>query len=127
MVEVLADLPGHAPKVQPDEGVTYAHKIDKAETRIDWNHSAEEIERQIRAFAPAPGAWFEYGGERCKVLAAELTEGSGKAGAVLDDNMTVACGSGAIRPILVQRAGRPGMPTAELLRGWAIKPGSRLD
>jgi methionyl-tRNA formyltransferase len=127
MVEVLADLPGHAPKVQPDEGVTYAHKIDKAETRIDWNHSAEEIERQIRAFAPAPGAWFEYEGERCKVLAAELTEGSGKAGAVLDDNMTVASGSGAIRPILVQRAGRPGMPTAELLRGWAIKPGSRLD
>ncbi|MEY4953048.1 MAG: hypothetical protein RL299_1472 [Pseudomonadota bacterium] len=127
MVEVLADLPGHAGVVQPEEGVTYAHKIDKAEARIDWSHSADEIERQIRAFSPPPGAWFEFEGERCKVLAAELLEGTGQAGVVLDDNLTVACGTGSIRPTLVQRAGRPAMATADMLRGSAIEPGSRLD
>jgi methionyl-tRNA formyltransferase len=126
MVGVLADLSGHAPRIQPDAGVTYAHKIDKAETRIDWCQSAEAIERQVRAFAPAPGAWFEFEGERCKVLAAELVEGSGAPGTVLDDRLTVACGNGAFRPTLVQRAGRPAMATTELLRGWAIAVGNRV-
>ncbi|HEX4849064.1 MAG TPA: methionyl-tRNA formyltransferase [Novosphingobium sp.] len=126
MVEVLADLPGHAAVVQPEAGVTYAHKIDKAEARIDWTRSAEEIERQVRAFAPAPGAWFEYQGERCKVLTAELAEGTGQAGLVLDDKLTVACGKGAIRPTLVQRAGRPAIATAEMLRGWSIEAGTKF-
>jgi len=126
MVEVLADLPSHAGVVQPEEGVTYAHKIDKAEARIDWSLSAEQIERQVRAFAPAPGAWFELTGERCKVLAATVAEVSGKPGQVLDDRLTVACGQGAIRPLTVQRAGRPAMATTDLLRGWAIEAGDRL-
>ena len=126
MVEVLADLPGHAPVPQPADGVTYAHKIDKTETRIDWHRSAEDVERQVRAFAPAPGAWFEFAGERCKVLAAELSTGSAAAGTVLDDGLAIACGQGAIRPTLVQRAGRPAMPTAELLRGWSIPQGTVL-
>jgi methionyl-tRNA formyltransferase len=126
MVEVLADLPGHAGIVQPEEGVTYAHKIDKAEARIDWLRSADEIESQIRAFSPAPGAWFEFEGERCKVLAAELAEGTGQVGVVLDDNLTVACGTGAIHPTLVQRAGRPAMATADMLRGWEISQGVNL-
>ena len=126
MVEVLADLPGHTARVQPENGVTYAHKIDKAEARIDWSHSADAIERQIRAFAPAPGAWFEFEGERCKVLKAELVDGSGDPGTVLDERLTVACGSGALRPTFVQRAGRPAMATADMLRGWLISEGSRL-
>ncbi|MBA4161985.1 MAG: methionyl-tRNA formyltransferase, partial [Novosphingobium sp.] len=126
MIEVLADLPGHAAEVQPAEGVTYAHKIDKAEARIDWLLGAEQIERQVRAFAPVPGAWFEFDGERCKILATELAEGTGQAGLVLDDKLTVACGTGAIRPTLIQRAGRPAMATADMLRGWAIVGGHQL-
>ncbi len=126
MVTVLADLNAYPPEVQGEDGVTYAHKIDKAEARIDWAQPAEQIERQVRAFAPAPGAWFEFEGERCKVLAAELAEGSSAAGTVLDDGLTVACGTGAIRPTLVQRAGRPAMATADLLRGWAIAAGAKL-
>ena len=126
MVTVLSDLGAHPAQVQGEHGVTYAHKIDKAETRIDWTQAAEQIERQVRAFAPAPGAWFEFEGERCKVLAAQLVEGSGAAGSVLDDALTVACGGGAIRPTLVQRAGRPAMATADLLRGWGIAAGARL-
>ena len=126
MAEVLADLPGHAAAVQPEAGVTYAHKIDKAEARIDWANSADEIERQIRAFAPAPGAWFEFEGERCKVLAAELAGGTGQAGLVLDNQLTIACETGAIRLTLVQRAGRPAMATADMLRGWAIEAGTKL-
>ncbi|MCC6926023.1 methionyl-tRNA formyltransferase [Novosphingobium sp.] len=126
MVEVLADLPNYAAVVQPDDGVTYAHKIDKVETRIDWGLSAAEIERQVRAFAPAPGAWFEYDSERCKVLAAELAEDEGVPGEVLDDNLTIACGSGALRPTLVQRAGRPAMAARDMLRGWAMAAGAVL-
>ena len=126
IVQVLADLPAYPEVPQPDTGVTYASKIDKAETRIDFTQDAVQVERQIRAFAPAPGAWFEYQGERCKVLAAELADGSGTPGEVLDDALTVACGSGAIRPTLVQRAGRPAMATADMLRGWAIAAGAVL-
>ena len=126
MVEVLADIDSHPAVAQPEDGVTYARKIDKSEARLDFLTSAVQVERQIRAFAPAPGAWFEYQGERCKVLAADLAEGSGAPGEVLDEGLTIACGSGAIRPTLVQRAGRPVMGVAELLRGWAIPSGTAL-
>ena len=81
---------------------------------------------EVRAFAPAPGAWFEFLGERCKVLAAEVAKVSGSPGTVLDGQLTIACGTGAIRPTLVQRAGRPAMATADLLRGWQIGAGARL-
>ena len=126
IVQVLADLSAYPEVPQPDEGATYAKKIDKAETRIDFTQDATQIERQVRAFAPAPGAWFEFAGERCKVLAADMAEGSGAPGSVLDDQLTIACGSGALRPTLVQRAGRPVMATADLLRGWAIGAGAVL-
>lgn len=126
MVSVLADLGAYPPEVQSEAGVTYAHKIDKAEARIDWTQTAAQIERQIRAFSPAPGAWLEFEGERCKILEAEIAEGNGAPGSVLDDALTVACGTGAIRPTFVQRAGRPAMATADLLRGWAIAPGAML-
>lgn len=126
MVQVLADLPRHPPAAQPEDSVTYAKKIDKAEARIAWNVSAVGVERQVRAFAPTPGAWFEFQGERCKVLAAELVDSGGTPGLVLGDDLSVACGSGAIRPIVVQRAGRPVMTAAELLRGWGIAEGNQL-
>lgn len=126
MVEVLANLPAHPPEPQPDEGVTYAAKVDKAEARLDFVANAEQVERQVRAFAPAPGAFLEVAGERVRVLAAEVTTGEGRAGEVLDNALTLACGTGAIRPTLVQRAGRPAMDTAALLRGWPIPAGTRL-
>ena len=84
------------------------------------------LERQVRAFAPAPGAWFELDGERCRVLAAEVINRAGAAGEVLDDQLTIACGFGALRPTLVQRAGRPVMDTASLLRGKPVPAGTWL-
>lgn len=124
MVEELAQP--SPPRVQPQEGVTDAPKITKTEARIEWSCSAAEVERQVRAFAPTPGAWFEAGGERIKLLAAEEIGSAGQPGTVLDEALTVACGTGAIRPTLVQRAGGRAMPTAELLRGFALPAGTRL-
>lgn len=126
MVQVLADLAAYPAVVQPEEGVTYAHKIDKAESRLDFTRPALEVERQIRAFAPAPGAFFELEGERYRVLAADVVEGAGAAGFTLDDALTIGCDSGAIRPTLIQRAGRPAMDAASLLRGRAIGAGTML-
>ncbi|WP_292966297.1 methionyl-tRNA formyltransferase [Novosphingobium sp. UBA1939] len=126
MVEVLADLPGHPPVTQPEHGVTYAHKIDKAESRLDFTRAAVDVERQVRAFAPAPGAFFELDGERYRVLAAEVVAGAGVPGTALDDALTIACGTGALRPLIVQRAGRPAMDTAALLRGRAVPAGTVL-
>jgi len=124
LVEWLNDpVPGEP---QPIAGATYAKKIDKAETRIDWTRSSREVERQVRAFAPSPAAWFDANGERIKLLEAEATDGSGAPGEVLDDHLTIACGSGATRPIKVQRAGRAPMSAEELLRGFAIAKGTIL-
>ena len=115
------------PVTQPEKGVTYAPKIDKAEARIEWSRFAEEVERQVRAFAPAPGAWFEANGERVKLLRAEIAEGSGRPGEVLDDQLTTACGKGAVLPLKVQRAGRGVMTPGELLRGFDIPKGTILQ
>jgi methionyl-tRNA formyltransferase len=115
-----------APQPQPQEGVTYASKIDKAEARLDWLKPAEEIERTVRAFNAVPGAWFEANGERIKLLAAEIVESTGKPGEVMDDALTIATGAGAIRPLQVQRAGRATMTAGELLRGFAIQKGTIL-
>ena len=124
MIEALDDLAHIQPVPQPDEGVTYAAKIDKAEARIDFTQPAVAVERQIRAFNPAPGAFFEAGGERIKVLAGAVVEGIGAPGTILDDNLTIACGEGAIAPTLVQRAGRGVMTPAELARGFALPVGT---
>jgi methionyl-tRNA formyltransferase len=126
LVDVLADPTNFPPEAQLEAGVTYAAKIDKAEARIDWGRPAIEIERQVRAFSPAPGAWFEANGERVKLLRAEVIAAQGARGEVLDELLTVACAEGAIRPSLVQRAGRGAMTPGELLRGFAIPKGSRL-
>jgi methionyl-tRNA formyltransferase len=126
MAEVLADPGAFLAQPQPEEGVTYAAKIDKAESRLDFGRIAIEVERQVRAFAPTPGAWFEHNGERVRVLAADAMDFEGPAGTVLDDQLTIACHSGAIRPTIVQRAGRSAMTATELLRGFAIPAGTKL-
>jgi methionyl-tRNA formyltransferase len=126
LVDVLADPTNFPPEQQPEEGVTYAAKVDKAEARIDWARPAIEVERQVRAFAPTPGAWFEVGDERVKLLRADLVGGGGAPGEVIDEQLTVACAEGAVRPSLVQRAGRGPMSPQELLRGFAIAVGTRL-
>ena len=124
MVEALATLP--PPVDQPDDGVTYAVKLDKAEARLDLTQAAAQLERAVRAFNPAPGAFVEIGGERVKELAATVTAQSGTPGTVLDGQLTIACGTGALRPTLVQRAGKPPMATAALLNGWPIPAGTRV-
>lgn len=131
MRRVLSDLHAFPPTPQPGEGVTYAAKIDKSEARLDFLTSAVQVERQIRAFNPVPGAFFELEGERYKILAADVvhpsdTVAGAAPGVTLDDSLTIACNPGAIRATRVQRAGKPPMDAAELLRGRAIPAGTRL-
>ncbi|KQU55606.1 methionyl-tRNA formyltransferase [Sphingomonas sp. Leaf339] len=128
MVEVLGDLAAHPAVAQPDEGITYAAKINKAEARIDFTQSAVAIERLVRAMNPAPGAWFEVAGERVKILATEVLPFTfpGGDGYTVDDRLTIGCGDGSIRPTLVQRAGRGVTSTEELLRGFPIASGTQL-
>mgnify|MGYP003952248695 FL=1 len=126
MVEVLADLAAFPPEVQDDAAAIYAPKIDKAEAKIDWAESAEVIERKVRGLAPFPGAWFELEGERVKLLLAEVVDASGAPGTVRDDDFTIACGSGAIRPLKLQRAGKPVLARADFLRGRSVAVGVML-
>ena len=126
MVDTLAQLDQLKPEPQPELGATYAAKIDKAEARIDWSKPAELIEREVRAFAPFPGAWFELDGERVKVLRAHVIGVNGADGTVLDDTLTIACGQAAIRPVTLQRAGRPAMSAEEFLRGKPVPVGTVL-
>jgi methionyl-tRNA formyltransferase len=127
MVKVLADLPAFPPVQQEDEAATYAAKVDKAEARIDWARPAAEIVRHIHGLAPFPGAWFELDGERVKLLLAEETEGSGEPGSVVDEGFSIACGSGALRPLRLQRAGKPAMDLADFLRGRPVAAGTVLS
>ena len=134
MVGTLRELANHRPLAQKDADAVYAPKIDKAEARIDWSEDSEAIERKVRGLAPFPGAWFELatgsqsgaGGERVKLLLAEVVESSGEPGAVLDDDLAIACGTGAIRPLRLQRAGKPAMDRADFLRGRAVPEGTVL-
>lgn len=119
IVEALAKLPELSAEVQAEEGVTYAHKIDKAEARIDWTRPAAEVDRQIRGLSPFPGAWCEVEGERVKLLSSKLAEGQGKAGAVLG-GWTIACGDGAVEITRLQRAGKTPVSAEEALRGMTL-------
>ncbi|MBB4254228.1 methionyl-tRNA formyltransferase [Rhizobium sp. BK008] len=116
---------------QPEEGVLYAAKIDKAETRIDFARNARDVHNHIRGLAPFPGAWFELaiGGkpERVKVLASELAEGQGASGELLTDDLVVACGSGAVRLTRLQKAGGKPLAAADFLRGTPLAAGTRLS
>ena len=119
--------PGKYPPIpQPGERVTYAAKIDKSQAQLDFTQPAQVVERQVRAFNP-PGAWFEFMGERIKVLEAEIVPGSGPPGMVANDRLKIACGERAIQPIVVQRAGRTLMHPDLLLRGFPIPKGAQLN
>ncbi|WP_372890889.1 methionyl-tRNA formyltransferase [Rhodosalinus sp.] len=126
IVEALARLDDLAPVPQPEAGVTYAAKIDKAEARVDWSRPAEEVDRLIRGLSPFPGAWTEIGGHRVKLLGSRLAEGGGAPGEVLDDAFTVACGTGAVQVTRAQREGRAPQEAGTFLRGLPVPPGTRL-
>ncbi|MEC9342358.1 MAG: methionyl-tRNA formyltransferase [Pseudomonadota bacterium] len=113
---------------QPEEGVTYAAKIDKAEARIDWSRPAAEVHNRIRGLSPFPGAWCEIGDrcERVKVLRSALCEGSGAPGEVLDEDLAVACGEGAVRLTRLQRAGKKPAEAPDFLRGMPVPPATVL-
>jgi methionyl-tRNA formyltransferase len=128
LVDVLASLSTFPPVTQPGDGVLYAPKIDKSESRLDFMTSAVQTVRQIRTFAPVPGAFFEIAGERVRILEAEaiITPEPASPGTVIDDALAIACNPGVIRPLQVQRASRGVMTPAELLRGFAIPKGTKL-
>ena len=116
--------------LQPQEGVSYARKIEKEETRIVWRWKWQQVHNQIRGLSPFPGAWFELAGQgepvRIKVLRSTKGEGSGAPGTVLDSNLTIACGEGAVRILELQRAGRQSMQATQFLRGSPVAAGMRL-
>ena len=112
--------------LQPDKGVTYAEKISKNETRIDWSKPWKQVHDHIRGLSPFPGAWFEIDGARIKALRSTKGEGSGAAGTTLDDKLTIACGTGAVRLTQVQRAGKQPMSADEFLRGTPVKSSVRV-
>ena len=126
MVGTLIDLEALQAIEQDHDAATYAKKIDKAEARIDWSRPAEEVVRQIHGLSPFPGAWFDLDGTRVKVLRAEVVDGSGEAGTILDDALSIACGESAIRPLRLQRAGKPKMDRDEFLRGNAVAKGTSV-
>jgi methionyl-tRNA formyltransferase len=112
---------------QPAEGVSYAEKISKHETRIDWSKPRQQVHNHIRGLSPFPGAWFEIDGVRVKALRSTRGESGGRPGEVLDDRLTIACGDGAVRLTAVQRAGRQPMTADEFLRGTAVRVGAALQ
>ena len=128
IVEALDRLPELVPEAQPEDGVTYASKIDKAEARVDFTQPAEVVDRQIRGLSPFPGAWVDHDGQRLKLLASRLAEGHGAPGEVLcaDDRLIVACGAGAVELLKLQRAGKGAQEVDVFLRGNALATGTIL-
>lgn len=126
IVATLAQLPLEATP-QPADGITYAAKISPTEAKIDWSQPAVQLERQIRAFAPVPGAWcLAPDGARLKLLAADVVKGLGAPGTALDDQLTIACGDGALRLTLLQKAGKKPMAAEDFLRGQKFPAGTSL-
>ncbi len=121
IAQALARLDRLTPVPQPDQGVTYAAKIDKSEARIDWTQSATDVSQHIRGLSPFPGAWCEIANERVKLLRSQVVPGSGDPGQVLG-GFSVACGAGAVKITQAQRPGKQPMATADLLRGWELPP-----
>lgn len=128
LVETLSKIErGEATETpQPENGVTYAHKITAAETRIDWSRPAREVDCIIRGLALSPGAWFELNGVRVKALHTRAEAGAGSPGEALDDALLIACGENAVRLLTVQREGRGAMDAQTFLRGQTVPRGSRL-
>lgn len=126
MVQYLASAEDFPPEEQDDALASYAKKITKEEARLDFSRSAANVLLQIRAFNPVPGAFFEYDGDRYRIHSAEIINASGDAGMLINDQMTIACGEGAIKPDLIQKAGRPKLSLSEFLNGTKIPAGMVL-
>jgi methionyl-tRNA formyltransferase len=124
VLRVLAENPPPVP--QPDDGATYAPRLTRADGRVDWSLPADRIERQTRAFDPWPGAFTSFGQELLKVLEARIVDGAGEPGTIIDEKLTIACGTDALRIVKLQRAGRGPMAADDFLRGFALPVGSRL-
>jgi len=127
IVEALAGLDRLVPQVQPQNGVIYADKIDKSESRIDWSLPAVQVDRLIRGLSPFPGAWFEHEGVRIKVLASQVVDSAGQAGVVVDTALHVACGTGAVALIRLQKAGKGAQDADVFQRGAQIAIGTDLS
>lgn len=126
IVDVLSDLPSYPPHPQAEDGATYAKKIDKAEARVDWSQAAEVVDRKIRGLSPFPGAWSEFEGTRIKFVQSELRIGAGAPGEVIDDDLTVATGAGAVGITHLQRAGKKAAPWDDVKRGFPMPKGARF-
>ena len=113
-------------KNQNIEGITYASKIEKFEMQIDWFLSAELVDRQIRAFSPKPGAWFDLDGERIKILECQVSNGKDRPGVIMDASFQIACSSGSILPKVIQRSGKLPLPIKEFLTGFKVPIGKIL-
>ncbi|MFT6169493.1 MAG: methionyl-tRNA formyltransferase [Celeribacter sp.] len=126
IVDALFALDTLTPDPQPEEGVTYAKKITKAEAQIDWAQPAQKIDRQIRGLSPFPGAWSTYNGERIKFHMSKLSDATGPAGAVIGD-FTIACGTGSVEILTAQRTGKRAMPVSEILKGLDLPKGTAFE
>jgi len=126
IVDTLAQLTEVTTTPQPEDGVTYAEKINKAESRIDWSAPAAAVDRKIRGLSPFPGAWTEIDGQRVKLLASRLTDGDGQPGELLNDTLTVACGDCAVQLLRLQRAGKGAQDADIFLRGFPLTKGQQL-
>ncbi|WP_417594217.1 methionyl-tRNA formyltransferase [Parasphingorhabdus sp.] len=127
MVQYLASPTEHPPEMQDDALATYAKKIEKQDARLDFSQPAEQVERQIRAYNPQPGAFFEYQGNRYRILEAQVCETAGPAGTILDDQLLIGCGTGSIQPEVIQKAGKPAMDLKSFLNGTKIPAGTILQ
>ncbi|MCP5073031.1 MAG: methionyl-tRNA formyltransferase [Rhodobacteraceae bacterium] len=126
ILQTLDNFDHLAPVPQPDTGVTYAQKIDKAETQIDWSRPASAVDRHIRGLSPFPGAWTKIGGQRVKLLMSRVVAGTGSPGDVLDNVLTIACDDGAVQLLCLQKAGKSAMEPEDFLRGFPVARGMRL-
>lgn len=127
ITDALEKLPGLSPEAQPDVGVTYAAKIDKAEAEIDWGQSAVEVDRKIRSLSPFPGAWVLIDGQRVKILGSRLAKAEGAAGEVLDgESLIIACETGAVELLRLQRAGKGAQDREVFRRGFPLETGRQL-
>ncbi|WP_339827735.1 methionyl-tRNA formyltransferase [uncultured Parasphingorhabdus sp.] len=126
MVQYLASPKEHPPEMQDDALATYAKKIEKQDARLDFSQPAEQVERQIRAYNPQPGAFFEYQDARYRILKATVSDSSGSAGIILDGQFLIGCGTGSIQPEVIQKAGKPAMDLKSFLNGTKIPAGTIL-
>lgn len=127
MIQYLASPTEYPAEAQDDALATYAKKIEKQEARLDFSLPAQQVERQTRAYNPQPGAFFEYQGNRYRILKATVAGGEEQSGTILDDHLLIACGTGALQPEMIQKAGKPAMELKSFLNGTKIPAGTILQ